>query len=294
MSNDSSSITNEASQISHQVQSKLLNMKRDRETSSTTTQSSSFNAKKFQSTEIELHFLIDTDLLPAYTWKDDASNSVSDSDQSAEVQSGLITSFRIRFSEEIYAHFPNVTDLELIRLLEQMDRLFFEHPIEDIPDVFDQQLSHDEATNGGGSGSHAVEAASEVEDDEYDDDDDDFDDETDPPRAKRACIEFSVKEISDAEWEHLEAADASGRAEIDVEQLKHPHLTRKMLWMIRLSGAFGENNTKRRWERGQRERDIAMQRGDVEMTEQLAVRMSASAEIDRIVAALRHEDEDED
>lgn len=124
-----------------------------------------------------------------------------------------------------------------------------------------------------------------------------------PTKCVIKRMDIEVDDISLADVARLEQTDMEGRAAIDRDILEHPHIPRKLLWMIRISGAFGDNNSKQQWDYMQRERTPIVQMEEQEiiaremnrkLSERLAIERAAVQEIDRILALLESDDDDSD
>lgn len=124
-----------------------------------------------------------------------------------------------------------------------------------------------------------------------------------PTKCEIKRMDIEVDDISLADVARLEQTDMEGRAAIDRDILEHPHIPRKLLWMIRISGAFGDNNSKQQWDYMQRERtpivhmeeqEIIAKEMNRKLSQRLAIERAAVQEIDRILALLESDDEDSD
>lgn len=180
-----------------------------------------------------------------------------------------MAAFRSIYAKEINEHFPNgANDAELMSLM---------------PIIGGGQMSDDEDDD---------------DDDEEEDEDDDGDDgeERGVDEPKRRRSKSSIEDISEAELQRLEETDKEGRTAIDKELAKHPELTRKMLWMLRISGAFSVCDEKRKWglyrqryraysSFNEEQEQMELERNQ-KLSKRLAIERATAHEIDRILSLL--------
>lgn len=235
----------------------------------------------------------DDDLIEYVEVTDETSSADEEGNHSNTTPSpDTVQDVKTTFRREIHNRFPYATDdTELARLLARYCMGSKNaNANADAKEVEDSDEEEDDNDCGGGE---------EYEEGAEDDDEEGAvggsDDSPNPAKKSKKIMEIEVEDICEEELARLEANDREGKAAVDKDHLENPHLTRKQLWMIRISGAFGDNSTKSRWGTRQREKAYASFIEEQEVIEleknrrlsqRLAIERATAHEIDRILATL--------